>query len=81
MTLHTFKSLDEPGQIRALARGGAYLIDRRDADGHYLLYHLDNFYVEIKYGQHHTSRENLHVFDDVDYLDPYLDRIEIGAIL
>ncbi|HEV7779667.1 MAG TPA: hypothetical protein VGO58_00295 [Chitinophagaceae bacterium] len=81
MDLRQFKGLEESVQIGVIWNNGVHVATRDDNVYQYLLYQLDNFYVEVWY---HIELEVIHrfqAFEDTERLDPYLRGINIYAEL
>ncbi len=81
MDLRQFKGLEESIQIGVIWNNGVHVATRDDNIYQYLLYQLDDFYVEVWY---HVELEVIHrffAFDDMNGLDLYLCEMNIYADL
>jgi hypothetical protein len=81
MDLRQFKGLEESVQIGVIWNNGVHVATRDDSVYQYLLYQLDDFYVEVWY---HIELEVIHrfvAFDNMDRLEPYLQESDIYADL
>ena len=80
MNLKQFKGLEETIQIGLIWTHGVHVATRDDLVYQYLLYQLDDFYIEVWY---HVELEVIHrflAFDDMNRLDPYLAEMDIDAL-
>lgn len=81
MTLKHFRRLPESKQFHRLLTKGVCIGERVSDETLFLLFQLDLFYVEISF--HKDTDELMHTrsFEDLDELDPYLDRIALPSHL
>ncbi|HNP23954.1 MAG TPA: hypothetical protein PKM63_12415 [Panacibacter sp.] len=77
MDHQTFKNLDEAHQFLSLWKHGAFIDERTDNTYRYRLYQLGAFYVEEKWELATNIRHSQHIFTSTEYLDIYLDKIDI----
>ena len=81
LTFEEYVSLEEDLQTQILSFDGIYLeLIRSCRNMNVELYSLYNFYVEIFFDE--TTEEPLYLkaFKKLEYLDPYLDLIDIAEI-
>ena len=81
MDLRQFKGLEESIQIGVIWNNGVHVATRDDNIYQYLLYQLDDFYVEVWYHIELEVIQRFLAFDDMDRLEPYLCKINIYADL
>jgi hypothetical protein len=81
MNLRQFQGLEVTIQIGVIWNNGVHVATRDDEVYQYLLYQLDNFYVEVWYHIEFEVINRFIAFDDIDRLEPYLQRIDIYADL
>jgi hypothetical protein len=81
MTLYEFRLLGEEKQTEYLYNDGVYIGKRKDKDTSVVLYQLENFYVEIHYLEYRRAIHRLHCFTSTEDLEPYLDQIDIEALM
>ena len=80
MTLEAFQQLDFTGRL--LAADKAVCIAGRDDGKHVvLLYQLNGFYIEVYYSRQHRHITDLVGFNDIEKLDPYLEKISLPACM
>ena len=79
--LYQFKllSLFDKGEV--LYEHGVHISERKDAEFGYVLYQLNNFYVEVKYSIEGNKIMSLNVFSTTTELEPYLPNIDISNML
>ena len=80
MTHLNFNSLDRKDQYTAILENGVYLMERKEASIKYLLFQIENFYVEVRCTADNTIKA-LESFYDVDELEPYLNQIDISKVI
>lgn len=76
MTLTEFLQLDYQGRLQAAERG-VCVGGRQEGEYMVLLYQLYSFYIEVFYHKQYSYISALHGFDDLDCLEPYLQKIEL----
>lgn len=81
MTTQEFSQIDRAQQRRCLLEAGAYIGHRKQAGWSVLLYQLESFYVEVFFAMTTLEIDRIEAFDDLDRLEPYLERISICALL
>jgi len=82
LTYHGYRELSEDLQVQVLSLDGTYLeLVRQGTRCHVELYSLYQFYVEIFFDGENGEPLYLQAFDDPQYLDPYLEQIDIAEIL
>ncbi|MBL7710698.1 MAG: hypothetical protein JNJ86_16630 [Chitinophagaceae bacterium] len=82
MTLYQFNMLDEAEQLEAIWDKSTKLDEREDSDFLYILYQIDNFYIEEKIRKEGNIRHAFKSFTSTSasLLQPYLDQIDITSI-
>ncbi len=77
MTITDFQELDYLGRMQAT--NTAVCISGRD-EGEFivLLYQLNGFYIEVYYHRRLRFIHQLHAFDDMDLLEPYLEKMQVS---
>jgi hypothetical protein len=81
MTLQHFQVLSQNNQHRNLLLNGEFIMSRDTEKGCILLFQLDEFYVEICFDQDCNKILFSRSFQDTDELYPYLEKIDISALL
>jgi hypothetical protein len=81
MTTEAFKALGDPAQRKYLLEEGAYLGHRKDEPWSVLLYQVRDFYVEVYFSMNNLDIHAIEAFDDLDRLEPYLERISLDTLL
>jgi hypothetical protein len=81
MNMYQFNCLDEVRQIELLWGAGVLIGSRQEGFYKILLYQIDSFYVEVFYQYFQGKMVKLKSFTDTDQLQPYLDAINITALL
>ncbi len=81
MTLYQFNLLDKMEQAEVLWDKAVMVSDRSDETYKYVLYQLDNFYVEVKYHIEYNVIHGLRSFSSTgEPLSPYLNKINISEL-
>lgn len=60
---------------------GVFLLERKSLDWNILLFQVDAFYVEVYYERKAQKVELLKSFEDIDQLEPYLQKIDVLALM
>ena len=81
MTLFEFKQLTGDEQRQVTWHKGVHLSTRFHAMHAILLWQIDGFYVEIFYNRLDNSIDKLRSFRSTIQLGPYLNEIDITAVL
>ena len=81
MTLQHFNALSQHKKHRKLLVNGVWLADRETEDSTVLLFQLDAFYVEIFFSKQGDEITQSNCFDCLDYLDPYLEDIDLSCLV
>jgi hypothetical protein len=81
MKMYQFNCMDEVRQIELLWSKGALIGSRKQGFYKVLLYQVDSFYVEVFYEYFKGKMAKLNSFTDSDRLEPYLNSINIEALL
>ena len=80
MTFNQFKYLSEDDQELILWRKGVEIARNADAIYHYILYQVDGFYLEVQYVMPERTIMQIACFEDVDFLEPYLRKINVESL-
>ncbi len=84
MSIIEFFGLSKFEQVNALNSYGTFLTERRLGFDRVYLYALNYFYVELLHELSNLSNKGVtvyRVFDDVSYLDAYLDNVDISELM
>lgn len=79
--MYQFNCLDDVRQIELLWSTGVLVGSRQDGFYKILLYQINSFYVEVFYQYFQGKMVRLISFTDTDLLEPYLNSINITALL
>jgi hypothetical protein len=78
MNDHQFNILQELEQTTAIWQKGVYLTERVEGFHKFILYQLEDFYVEVTWHTHFNVILKVASFTDVKQLDAYLSSIDIN---
>lgn len=81
MTVFHFHRLSEKQQLDILENSGVFVAERQGAFYNIRLYQLESFYVELYYHTHFNVVVNINCFTNTDCLDPYLEAIDVEALI
>jgi hypothetical protein len=81
MLLKDFKFENKQTKAKLLARNGVFLVKRRLDDHEVLLFQLGSFYVEMFFNVEEEEIGYIRIFESTDFLQPYLDKIDISALI
>lgn len=81
MKLIDYELLPLREQINVLYREGVYIGKRREGIFTILLYQVDSFYVEVFYKKYRYYVSKLSCFTSTEFLDPYLEQIEVEYLV
>ena len=81
MTVQDFQLLPQQEQVEILCKDGIYIGKHKDANSIILLYQVDAFYVEVFYRKYRSHIKLLHCFESTEYLDPYLEQINVEDLV
>lgn len=81
MTIYDFQLLPEQQQIEMLYKEGVYIGKRRESISCIILYQFESFYVEVYYRKYRSQIKYFHCFESTDYLDPYLEQIDVENLV
>ena len=73
--------LDNRGKAFAVWHYGTFLVERFDQTHKIKLYAVGNFYVEVLYPLHSNLITEMRSFKQMEYLEPYLDLIELNDLI
>ena len=80
MTFKQFKKLSHDQQEFAIRRKGQPVGKRVDCLHRYELIQLDGFYIEIVYSLRFNNIQYIASFEDIEFLDPYLQEMNIVSV-
>ena len=80
ITLYEFNSLRDLEKIEALSDYGQIVAHRFENNFKFMLYQVNNFYVELKYITRNNIFIELRTFTSTDLLDGYLSSINIDKL-
>jgi hypothetical protein len=78
---HQFNVLQELEQTTAIWQKGVYLTERVEGFHKFILYQLDDFYIEVTHHTHFNVILKVTSFSDTKQLDAYLAGIDISDLL
>ena len=81
MNVFDFHRLNEKQQLDTLEEAGVFIAERDGAYYNIKLYQLDGFYVELYFHTHFNVVVNINCFTNTDCLDPYLESIDVDALI
>jgi hypothetical protein len=82
MNVFQFHSLPEKQQLDLLEQSGVFIAERQGAFFYNIkLYQIEGFYVELYFHTHFNVVVNINCFTNTDCLDPYLERIDLDALM
>lgn len=81
MQIHLFENFDQDSKARITWKNGVHIGYRSEGKSYMSLYRLGNFYVEIQYHTCYDGIASIRTFICEDQLQPYLDQIDINAVL
>ncbi len=81
MTLNEFRSRSKYVQQLIVKHHGVFLSQRKSTDQDILLFQIDGFYVEVAYERRSQKATLLQSFDDLDQLEPYLQKINVLTLM
>lgn len=82
MTVFNFNELSEKLQLDTLEQNGVLIAERKGAFFYQVrLYQLEGFYVELYFHTHFNVVVNINCFTNTDCLDPYLENIDVDALM
>jgi hypothetical protein len=81
ITLYEFNPLNKFEKEEILQEHGVHISERQDAEYGYVLYQLNNFYVEVKYHNNRNEILMLTSFSNYTKLEPYLRDIDLSKII
>jgi hypothetical protein len=81
MLLRDFKRLKRSLQLELLDSEGVMLVECRGLRVTMELYSYLNYYVEIYRSQENNKIIMIQAFDDTECLEPYLEQIDISALM
>jgi hypothetical protein len=81
MNVFDFHSVCEKKQLDILEQEGVLIAERVGSFYNIKLYQIDSFYVELYFHTHFNVVVNINCFTNTDCLDPYLESIDIDALI
>lgn len=76
MLIYSFLALTLTEKIEYVKNNCILIMNRVEGVYIFKLYSMRRYYVEIKYKMDETQIETISVFDDIENLAPYLDKIK-----
>ncbi len=80
MNFYEFLDLDDRGKAFAIWHYGIYLMSRTFNGHTHKLYAIEDFYVEVCHSENDEMIDLINSFETVDFLDPYLDQINLDDL-
>lgn len=80
MKLGAFQRLDQQSQLDAAMARGVYLMHYTKYNVVVRLFQVDRFYAEVYSRSEDGEVIMIHAFEDMRYLEPYLEKLEIPAL-
>ncbi|HEX4375259.1 MAG TPA: hypothetical protein VHZ50_18280 [Puia sp.] len=80
MKAKDFEILDQFDQLQVIEDKAVFLDYRQKGDYSIGLFQVDGFYVEVFFHVIKLSYKKIHVFDDMRFLDPYINHIDISDL-
>ena len=81
MRWYEFQLLAQQKQVEILCTNGVYIGKHKHASSITLLYQVDGFYVEVFYRKYRSHIKLLHCFESTEFLDPYLEQIDVENLV
>ena len=81
MTYSFFDQLSEAHQTDVIWEEGVFLARRTQGYYSIILFQIEGFYTEVFYHSHFNVIIKIESFSDTDRLEPYLDSIQLHALL
>ncbi|MCB0689308.1 MAG: hypothetical protein KDC53_22375 [Saprospiraceae bacterium] len=81
MNFYEFLDLDERGKAFAIWHYGVFLMSRTFNGDLHKLYAIEDFYVEVCHNSDNQIAEKINSFESVEFLDPYLDQINLDDLI
>lgn len=80
MKRHLFTTIEEVKQAHTILNSGVLVAERNDRHFKVKLYQLTSGYIEVYFHSHFNVLIKANHFSDVNYLDEYLEAIDISAL-
>lgn len=80
MNFYEFLDLDDRGKAFAIWHYGVYLMCRTFNGDLHKLYAIEDFYVEVCQSSENQMASQINSFESVDFLEPYLDQINLDDL-
>ncbi len=80
MKLGAFQHLDQHTQLAVAMRKGVYLMEYTKYNVIVRLFQVGRFYAEIYSRNDDDEVIMIHGFEDMRYLEPYLEQLELPAL-
>lgn len=81
MKIEHFLLLSEETQQELVMKKGSFLLKRTTQDYRIYLYQLFGFYVELVFPKRGGELEWHRAFEDIESLEPYLNKIDVDELL
>jgi hypothetical protein len=80
MTYVEYDNLSGSLKARELFANGINVCRRTVNERMFFLYHLYSFYVEVCYNYEYNKIEKIMPFEEIDFLEPYIESIDLSAL-
>jgi len=80
MTISEYNKLSQEMQFEELYNNGVHISDRADDEYCIILFQLYDFYVELYFHIEHNSLKKVVIFNNADFLKPYLELIDLSEL-
>ena len=80
MRFSYFKTLSLPWQARIICEYGVRLGEQKNERVFVELYQVGSFYVEVHYRQSNSEIIKITSFEDISYLEPYINTISLPEL-
>ncbi|HEY0667007.1 MAG TPA: hypothetical protein VGD22_02455 [Sphingobacteriaceae bacterium] len=80
MEIQNFINLTHEERIKA-ALTSTYITERQEGTLYTLLYHLGNFFVEVKFNVEESGISKIRPFNSPFLLEPYIENLDIRIIM
>ena len=78
---HKFKMLSQQKQLNLIRGKGVFLMGYKQYNVNMRLFQIDGYYAEIFSFDDDGKIAMINAFEDVKYLDPYLDRMDLSPLI
>ncbi len=78
---HEFKLLSQQKQLSLIRVKGVFLMSYKQYNVVIRLYQIGNYYAEVFSFDEDGKIAMVNAFEDMKYLDPYLDRLDVSVLI